>query len=162
MAEKDVCEIVHIKDRFNTAVGFEFNYSGHESDFDLTKLDHILLKIFDMNRDNYMGQNYHDFYFSECPDADQYLHNMLFKIDIYEFDKNYKDEYDNNFILYKIRVIQRFFLDQDECRSYTHMWSGIPIKFLQENSKETIYPNYLKYYVYRLSKSLSSLQCPHQ
>jgi hypothetical protein len=47
-----------------------------------------------MNRDNYMGQNYHDFNVSECPDADQYLHNMLFKIDIYEFDNNYKDEFD--------------------------------------------------------------------
>ena len=53
-----------------------------------------MLKIFEMNRDNYMGQNYHDFNVSECPDADQYLHNMLFKIDIYEFDNNYKDEFD--------------------------------------------------------------------
>ena len=56
MAEKDVCEIVHIKDRFNTAVGFEFNYSGHESDFDLTKLDHILLKIFERRKaPNFFG-----------------------------------------------------------------------------------------------------------
>jgi hypothetical protein len=143
---------IQLNDRYQSVVGVEFTYTGEEPIIHRDEWDYILLKIFDKNKSNPNFAVSFDEPTHNCPIFDDYLHFKEYRIDVYS-------EYDNNlgFQVYKVKILQQI-LNKELGSSAICMET--PIKF-HSNGFDTLWPNYVVKYIFKLTQTLRDTLCPH-